>query len=787
MSTLLTDFASPAVVRALGWTLLHAIWQAGLLALVLAGGLRLLRPARATTRYALTASALLLLPVLTLSTFSWIYEPAAPLAPLSGQWAAAVGPAVVAPGGGPAVSGAAWAAVLEQAARTGAAQLEPWLPVLVAAWTLGLGLMLLRLTGGLVVVSRLRRVGVVPAPGAWQAKVQELATRLRVGRGVRVLESSCVAGPVVVGWVRPAVLLPVGLLAGLPAAQLEAILAHELAHIRRHDYALNLLQAIIEAIFFFHPAVWWMSAQVRREREHCCDDLAVRALGGNARPLAQALAALATWAAARPVPGPATLPRLSLAATGGELLQRVRRLLVPAPQTATRPGAGVLAGGAVVGLALLLTLTAVARGPHQTPTGGQAAPAGPPEARESMRKRPLYAVATLAPAPVSAPDDSARKVRTGGRARQRPKAAADNRTAPRLIIVKDKKNRVREVYADGQKVPADRLAAYQPYVDDAVGESAERRREKAAQQAVADAREALKKARREARRTKQEAGGLPSSDAAPARDLRVVFNGPRAEINGRVIRLDSLERRLNDGIERAFQAIRFDDFHFAIADSAARVEIERRAAPTAATCAPAGPQPPLPPVSRALPPLPPMPPPPVAPPIAPRAPKTSDAKARQAHSRETAAYNRSMAEYNQQMAEYSRRMEAYGRRMAEYGRRMEEYGRQQARAGRAIGDSRPPTTTKRSTTIRIRSRNEAPRHEQPRPPHPAADPKRLGDELRRDGLIDPAAKEYRVQYENRQLRINDQVQPEDVREKYRKLLKIPENDADTSLQFQVSE
>ena len=126
---------------------------------------------------------------------------------------------------------------------------------------------------------RLRRAGVCVAPGMWRARLDQLARRARISRRVVLLESCLAEVPVVIGYLRPAILVPVGLLAGLPAAQVEAILLHELAHIRRHDYLVNLLQMFVEGLLFYHPAVWWISAVIRAERENCCDDVVVATQG----------------------------------------------------------------------------------------------------------------------------------------------------------------------------------------------------------------------------------------------------------------------------------------------------------------------------------------------------------------------------------------------------------------------------------------------------------------------------------------------------------------------------
>ena len=134
--------------------------------------------------------------------------------------------------------------------------------------------------------------GAPPAPErAGRHGVARLTRRLHIGRAVRLLESTLVDVPTVIGWLKPVVLLPASALAGLSPHQLEAILAHELAHIRRHDYLVNLLQTLVETLLFYHPAVWWLSRRIRAERENCCDDLAV-SLCGDPVAYAAALAEL---------------------------------------------------------------------------------------------------------------------------------------------------------------------------------------------------------------------------------------------------------------------------------------------------------------------------------------------------------------------------------------------------------------------------------------------------------------------------------------------------------------
>ena len=120
---------------------------------------------------------------------------------------------------------------------------------------------------------------------------RRLAQALRIRGAIRLLESAAVEVPTVIGWLRPVVLIPVATLSGLSTEQMEMVLAHELAHIRRHDFFVNLMQAVVETLLFYHPAVWWISGRIRVEREHCCDDVAV-AVCGNPLLYARALTRL---------------------------------------------------------------------------------------------------------------------------------------------------------------------------------------------------------------------------------------------------------------------------------------------------------------------------------------------------------------------------------------------------------------------------------------------------------------------------------------------------------------
>ena len=287
-----------SIVPALGWALLHFVWQ-GLVVGAVAGGLLwLLRGASPRWRYAVCALALLTSLCIPLTYL------ACSLAQLDSL-----------PTPLQAMAVPVWQLALQ--AR---------MQALVVAWSLGVGVMTLRLSLGLFWVNQLRRHAVF-APAIWQERLDALALRMGLRRRVLLKLHASLAGPVTLGSWRPIVLLPAALLSGMPVGVLEALLAHELAHVQRWDYLVNLLQSLVEGLLFFHPVVWWLSRRMRIEREQVADELGALALNDPA-DMAVALHALS-------LQGPAAQPALILSARGGLLFRRIQRLMAPPPDTAS--------------------------------------------------------------------------------------------------------------------------------------------------------------------------------------------------------------------------------------------------------------------------------------------------------------------------------------------------------------------------------------------------------------------------------------------------------------------
>jgi beta-lactamase regulating signal transducer with metallopeptidase domain len=477
---LLREIGSPALVRGVGYALLHSLWQGGVLALLLAGVLPLLRRQRAEVRYAAAAGGLASLVLVVGLTFGWYYQsqpvavPAVTAATTLASEAIMPSQLVQASGATPLAVAAADSNLPISWLQANRHQLEAYLPLVVVAWLLGLLLMSGRLAGGLLYANRLRRAGTQALGAEWQQRLAALAHRAGVRQPVALLESARVAGPMVLGHLRPVILLPLGAVAGLSPALLEALLAHELAHIVRRDYLLNLGLAVAEVLFFYHPAVWFMANCLRAERENCCDDQAAALCGGDGLRVARALAALAELEAAT-----APMPRLALAAAGsggrGSLLARVRRLALGRPQAPTM-SERLLAGSlTLVGLLGLSTGVVLAARPAQTAPGqtaladtarrvAAALPAIPAiPALPSLPSFPaLPGLPGLPPLP-----DTLRRMEKSARVflnddnepegrirrwRQEPPRRGQART---VVIEKDKKGRVVNLTVDGQRIETD--------------------------------------------------------------------------------------------------------------------------------------------------------------------------------------------------------------------------------------------------------------------------------------------------------------------------------------------
>ena len=286
------------ITEALGWTMIHSLWQLTLLAILHRGLLVLPSLQKAQMRYIAGMALLGLALLLPALTFFQVYEPplvqelaqhTADLAiPLEISEEASAELLLSTSPSNEAMSTSASFQKRIQGLLTG---LEPFISPLALGWILGILFMGIRFGGSWFYLRSLRREGLIPVEPEWERTFQQWVAKMGIRRPVRVYYSQKVFEPITLGHLKPLVLIPLGLLSQQDPQQIEALILHELAHIRRHDFAFNILQSWVEILFFYHPAIWWISRDVRESREHCCDDTAI-AVSQNPLAYAQALTQL---------------------------------------------------------------------------------------------------------------------------------------------------------------------------------------------------------------------------------------------------------------------------------------------------------------------------------------------------------------------------------------------------------------------------------------------------------------------------------------------------------------
>ena len=393
----LAEWLSPVTLRLLALALLHFLWQGAALAALAYVVMGLCRSASA--RYAVGVATLVLM----------FLAPIASLLILRAQNLEA--PAIASTSETVNSSIPASAAIFERASHsTQSPENAPaYFLWLVEAWFAGVVLLSLRSAGGFLLVERLRRKESTPVTEALLRMCLSLQQRMGLARAIRYCESIRLDAPAVAGWFRPVVLLPMTAVTGLSEEQLEAVIAHELAHIRRYDAFVQLFEVGVETLLFYHPAVWWIGKRIRTERENCCDDVAV-ALCDSPVTYAKALTNMAASKAA---------PQLAMAVNRSPLIDRISRLLGANRGVESFRSANLSAGvlclvtALLAGSAFLGNVHGVqAQAPVSAPAA-QPAPGPPTAPAPSARKarvpdtaftvRPGSASADESPAPAPAP------------------------------------------------------------------------------------------------------------------------------------------------------------------------------------------------------------------------------------------------------------------------------------------------------------------------------------------------------------------------------------------------
>jgi beta-lactamase regulating signal transducer with metallopeptidase domain len=380
-------------MHSLAWALLHFLWQGTALAALAAAGMAACR--RASARYVLAVTVLLVMLAMPVATFVFLTRPSAPTGDQPSP-AATVGKAGVSNASGSSLPlrGSPW--LISRTLENASSDVLPWL---VEMWLIGVAFFSLRTAGGFLLLERERRKRSAALSARLLATCRTLQRRLGLERAIHYRECQWLQAPAVIGWFRPVVLLPVTALSGLSEDQLQAVIAHELAHVKRLDPFVNVFQVAVETVLFYHPAVWWLNKRIRAEREHCCDDVAV-SLCGHPVEYARALTLMEEWRSA---------PALAMAANGGPLTERILRVLGAKSMSAGMRGIGLtgsllcltaalVAGSTLVdiahpGLVMSARQAAFFHPQPQAAPKSAPAPAAKPSAARAQSKAPSEAPA----------------------------------------------------------------------------------------------------------------------------------------------------------------------------------------------------------------------------------------------------------------------------------------------------------------------------------------------------------------------------------------------------------
>ena len=319
-----------ALVERLGWTLIHSLWQIGLVSVVLLGLRAVCANSSANVRYAIAVAALslsLAAPVATfisldssavsgISAQPWLSSVSSGMRDAHSSRGAVDPPAVADEASGASTTAGGRVDQLRDA-------LPMTMPVAVGLWLIGVAFFSFRMLGGWWQIRRYKTRHTDAVDDAWQQKLAELCKKVGLTRNVKMITSQIVSAPIAVGLIRPVIIVPASAFMHISPAQLETILAHEVIHIRRLDPLVSFMQGFVETVLFYHPCVWWMSAVIRREREFAADAGVLELFGGSHVVYASALAELEEI---RQLAGHG-LPAAASAANGGNLMQRIERIL----------------------------------------------------------------------------------------------------------------------------------------------------------------------------------------------------------------------------------------------------------------------------------------------------------------------------------------------------------------------------------------------------------------------------------------------------------------------------
>jgi beta-lactamase regulating signal transducer with metallopeptidase domain/peptidoglycan/xylan/chitin deacetylase (PgdA/CDA1 family) len=328
--------AGSKLIENLGWTLVHSIWQIALMAGALLFVLRIFKSFSASTRYLLSVSVLALAFTFPLTTFVFFSKNSAETSRAAAHQTentdsikSRIQPAEKFSAVGndhsriASVGTESNAFSFENLQVSFKQNLAAELPLFVLLWILGVSLYTLRLCGGFWQLHKYKTREIFEPDAEWQERFLRLCGKINVRQIIKLRQSNLVKTPMVIGWLKPLIIVPASVFLQMNPHELETILAHELVHIRRYDNLVNFLQSFVEIVFFYHPGARWISAVIRREREYACDDAVLEILDSRRIVYAEALANLEEI---RLLTNEKT-PSVIMAASGGKLMQRIERII----------------------------------------------------------------------------------------------------------------------------------------------------------------------------------------------------------------------------------------------------------------------------------------------------------------------------------------------------------------------------------------------------------------------------------------------------------------------------
>ena len=264
------------IIKAIGWTIFHSVWQGIVIAIILGALLLLTSKKSARLRYNISVAAMFLFFFISLGTLLHVYE--SPNVQSADNLIVVSNNTIQSEPAGDGIS-----SIIDKAKTNLPKIFETYfennLPLVVTFWFVGFIIFSLRFIGGALYVQRLKTTGLHSLDNAWHNRLNYLSSKLHLTLAVQIFESTQINVPITIGHLKPIILLPLGMISGLPQDQIEAIISHELAHIKRYDFLINMIQTFIETLFFYHPVVWWFSSLINSERENCCDDIAIQTCG----------------------------------------------------------------------------------------------------------------------------------------------------------------------------------------------------------------------------------------------------------------------------------------------------------------------------------------------------------------------------------------------------------------------------------------------------------------------------------------------------------------------------